>query len=53
MSNNPLPLPLVSFEPGSLPPIRARNANDYDTDDEDNDRPGNPRRWYHYIPLCS
>lgn len=51
MSNNN-PLPLVSFEPGSLPPIRGRNANDYDTDDED-DRPGNPRRWYHYVPLCS
>jgi hypothetical protein len=50
MSNNPLPL--VSFEPGSLPPIRGRNADDYDTDDED-DRPGNPRRWYHYVPLCS
>ncbi|KAN0123596.1 DHHC palmitoyltransferase domain containing protein [Russula decolorans] len=49
MSNNPLPL--VSFEPGSLPPIRGRNADDYDTDDED-DRPGNPRRWYHYVPLC-
>jgi hypothetical protein len=50
MSTNPLPL--VSFEPGSLPSIRGRNANDYDTDDED-DRPGNPRRWYHYVPLCS
>lgn len=50
MSNNPLPL--VSFEPGSLPPIRTRNANDDDTDDED-DHPGNPRRWYHYVPLYS
>ena len=52
MSNNN-PLPLVSFEPGSLPPIRGRNANDYDSDDDQDNRPGNPRRWYHYVPLCS
>jgi hypothetical protein len=50
------PLPLLSFEPGSLPPIRGRSANDYDVsdnDDDDDGRPGNPRRWYHYVPLCS
>jgi hypothetical protein len=40
-------LPLYSFEPGSLPAIRT--VDDYDSDDE---RPGNPRRWYHYVPLC-
>ncbi len=51
MSDNPLPL--VSFEPGSLPPIRGRSTNDYDTDDEDDGPAGNPRRWYHYVPLCS
>jgi hypothetical protein len=47
MSENALPL--LSFGPGSLPPIRERN-DDYDSDDE---RPGHPRRWYHYVPLCS
>ncbi|KAH9991241.1 DHHC palmitoyltransferase-domain-containing protein [Russula vinacea] len=47
------PLPLLSFEPGGLPPIRGRSANDYDVSDNDDDgRPGNPRRWYHYVPLC-
>ncbi|KAH9980081.1 DHHC palmitoyltransferase-domain-containing protein [Lactifluus volemus] len=46
MSENALPL--LSFGPGSLPPIRERN-DDYDSDDE---RPGHPRRWYHYVPLC-
>jgi len=50
------PLPLLSFEPGSLPPIRGRSINDYDVDDDDDDdhdgRSGNPRRWYHYVPLC-
>ena len=43
-------LPLLSFEPGSLPPIRERNASDYDLGDESS---GHPRRWYHYVPLCS
>ncbi|KAF8272764.1 DHHC palmitoyltransferase-domain-containing protein [Lactarius quietus] len=42
------PLPLYSFEPGSLPAIR-NPIDDYDSDDE---RPGDPRRWYHYAPLC-
>jgi hypothetical protein len=42
-------LPLTSFEPGSLPAIR-KPVDDYDSDDE---RPGNPRHWYHYVPLCS
>jgi hypothetical protein len=51
MSDN-RPLPLLSFEPGSLPPILRRSANDYDVDDDDG-RSGNPRRWYHYVPLCS
>jgi hypothetical protein len=46
MSENALPL--LSFEPGSLPPIRE-SSSDYDSDDE---RPGNSRRWYHYLPLC-
>ncbi|KAH9065236.1 DHHC palmitoyltransferase-domain-containing protein [Lactarius vividus] len=41
-------LPLYAFEPGSLPAIR-KPVDDYDSDDE---RPGNPRRWYHYVPLC-
>ena len=41
-------LPLYSFEPGSLPAIR-NPVDDYDSDDE---RPGSPRRWYHYVPLC-
>ena len=48
------PLPLLSFEPSSLPPIRGRNTDDYDVDDDDDDgHSGNPRRWYHYVPLCS
>ena len=42
-------LPLYSFEPGSLPAIR-NPVDDYDSDDES---PGDPRRWYHYVPLCS
>lgn len=46
------PLPLLSFEPGSLPPIRGRSY-DVDDDDDDDGRSGNPRRWYHYVPLCS
>ncbi|KAH9166120.1 DHHC palmitoyltransferase-domain-containing protein [Lactarius sanguifluus] len=41
-------LPLYAFEPGSLPAIR-KPVDDYDSDDE---RPGNPRQWYHYVPLC-
>ena len=41
-------LPLYSFEPDSLPAIR-NPVDDYDSDDE---VPGNPRRWYHYVPLC-
>ncbi|KAI0252131.1 DHHC palmitoyltransferase-domain-containing protein [Lactifluus subvellereus] len=48
MSENAVPL--LSFEPGGLPPIREPN-NDYDSDDEG--PAGNPRRrWYHYVPLC-
>lgn len=42
-------VPLLTFEPGSLPPIRGYPLDDHDSDDE---RLGNPRRWYHYIPLC-
>lgn len=42
-------LPLYSFESGSLPAIR-KPVDDYESDDE---RPGNPRRWYHYVPLCA
>ncbi|KAH9002792.1 hypothetical protein EDB86DRAFT_3073927 [Lactarius hatsudake] len=41
-------LPLYAFEPGSLPAIR-KPVDDYDSDDE---RPGNPRRWYHYLRSC-
>jgi len=47
MSENALPL--LSFAPGSLPPIRGRSTDD---DDSDDGRTGNPRRWYHYVPLC-
>jgi len=41
-------LPLLTFEPGTLPPIRGHPADDFDSDDE---RLGTPRRWYHYLPL--
>jgi len=41
-------LPLLTFEPGTLSPIQGHTTNDYDSDDE---RLGNPRRWYHYVPL--
>lgn len=43
-------VPLLSFEPSSLPPLREPD-NDYD--DSDDEGPSNPRRWYHYVPLCS
>jgi hypothetical protein len=42
--------PLLTFEPGTLPPIRGHPADDLESDDE---RLGNPRRWYHYVPLSS
>ena len=42
-------VPLLTFEPGSLPPIRGYPTDDHDSDDE---RLGKPRRWYHYVPLC-
>ncbi|KAI9508414.1 hypothetical protein F5148DRAFT_913259 [Russula earlei] len=47
------PLPLLSFAPGSLPavPIRGQNTKDYNSDSDDG-VPGNPRRWYHHVPLC-
>jgi hypothetical protein len=44
-------LPLLTFEPGTLAPFRGRVANDDDSDDDG--QPGNPRRWYHYVPLTS
>jgi hypothetical protein len=43
-------LPLLTFEPGTLSPIQGHTTNNYDSDDE---RLGNPRRWYHYVPLSS
>ncbi|KAH9969828.1 DHHC palmitoyltransferase-domain-containing protein [Russula dissimulans] len=45
------PLPLLSFAQGSLPaiPLRDHDNKNYDSDDEE---PENPRRWYHYVPLC-
>ncbi|KAI0260692.1 DHHC palmitoyltransferase-domain-containing protein [Gloeopeniophorella convolvens] len=46
MSNNAVPL--LAFEPGSVPATR-KPADDYESDDE---QPGNPRKWYHYVPLC-
>jgi len=42
-------VPLLTFEPGSLASIRGRITNDDDSDD--GEHPGNPRRWYHYVPL--
>ncbi|KAI0301090.1 DHHC palmitoyltransferase-domain-containing protein [Multifurca ochricompacta] len=39
-------LPLLSFELGTLPPTPKPTD-----DDSDDGHPGNPRRWYHYVPL--
>jgi palmitoyltransferase ZDHHC2/15/20 len=49
------PVPLLTFESGTpLPPFPGRITNDDDSDDgNDDERPGNPRRWYHYVPLAS
>jgi len=46
--SNEIPLPLYSFESRRFP-ATPKPIDDYDSDDE---RPGNPRQWYHYVPLC-
>jgi len=43
------PLPLDTLESAGGLSTTRKPVDDYDSDDE---RPGNPRRWYHYVPLC-